>query len=247
MLSMGLIIDILLGLAFLSAIIAGAIRGFCKQFTVPLLTTVSVLSASFLVAFVYPYITRSGILDWLTADVSGWFSADFYKVPIDSVETLQQTISGNYLRIISGMSENMYYRMVLMLEDSNFEITIGNFFGQSIVNSIVELILWILAYLAVKYLLKGIRYLLQKITKVVVFKTIDKIFGLIWAVIFTYFIVVGLALTGTEIIIAQFTPNFEPTFAQWITNSTLLKFAHNTNFFGSFLAEIFGLNMISLA
>lgn len=245
--SIGIIIDIALGLVILVAVIVGLARGFCRQFSRPLVGLIAIIGGVALVAIIYPLIMSTGILDGFVVKASGWFKPEFYKVQIDSVETLQATISDNYLRILSGSAEQMFARMEGMLLGTPFDMTLGNFFGLTFVNVVIEFAMWIIFYIAIKYLLFGIKYLLEKITLVVVFKSIDKILGLAWSLAWTYIIVLGVLLTAGEIVISQFVPDFAPTFAEYIKQSSLLGFLHGTNVLGSFIANLLGMNLIAVA
>ncbi|MCH5151767.1 MAG: hypothetical protein J1F65_03820 [Clostridiales bacterium] len=240
----GIIADVVIGLAFLIALIVGLARGFCRQFSRPLVGLISIIGGIALVAIIYPLIVGTGILDGFVAKAAGWFTKDFYTVQIDSVETLQATISDNYLRILSGHAEQFYGRMEGMLGGTNLEMTIGNFFGLTVVNVICEFGMWVILYLAIKYLLFGIKFLLEKITLVVVFKSIDKIFGLVWSMLWTYIIVIGVLLTTGEIVFAKFLPDLAEGFVDVINNSVLLTFFHGTNVLGSFVANILGMELL---
>ena len=241
-----IILYIILGHALLIAVIVGLVRGFSRQLSRPLVGLISIVCAILLVALLYPMITSTGILNGIMAKAGGWFTPEFYSKPIDSVETLQDVISDNYLRILSGSAKSLFARMQATLGD-NFEITIGNFFGVTLINMICELVMWIIFYIALKYLLIGVRYLLKKISSVVVFKSIDKILGLVWSLLWTYIIVVGIIFTTSELIVVKLLPDHEATFAAYISNSTILRFLHNTNVLGSFIANLLGTNLVTIA
>ncbi|MCH5152292.1 MAG: hypothetical protein J1F65_06575, partial [Clostridiales bacterium] len=144
--SIGIIIDAVLGLVILVAVIVGLARGFCRQFSRPLVGLIAIIGGIALVAIIYPLITSTGILNGFMEKASGWFVKDFYTTPIDSVETLQDTIAGNYLSILSGSADNFFNRMTTTLADTGFEVTIGNFFGVAFVNIVVEFGMWIILY-----------------------------------------------------------------------------------------------------
>ena len=228
----GIIFDVVIGVVILVAVIVGLARGFCKQFSRPLVGLISIIGAIALVTIIYPLIVSTGILNGFMTTTSNWFTPDFYQTKIDSVETLQATISDNYLRILSGSAEGFFARMEGLLLGTDFDMTIGNFFGVTIVNIICEFSMWIILYLAIKYLLFGIKYLLGKITKVVVFKSIDKILGLVWSLALTYIITVGLILTTGEIVLTQFLPDFADKVTPYMSQSVLLSFFHGTNVLG---------------
>ena len=244
--SIGIIVDILLGLAFLVALIVGLARGFCRQFSRPLVGLIAIIGGISLVAIIYPLIVDTGVLNGFMAKASSWFTKDFYTTQIDSVDTLQTTISDNYLRILSGHAEQFYGRMEGMLAGTDFEMTIGNFFGVVFVNVVCEFGMWVIFYIAIKYLIFGVKFLLEKITLVVVFKSIDKIFGLVWSLAWTYIIVVGILLTTGELVINQFFPDLATNVADVISNSSILNFFHGTNVLGSFIANLLGKNLIAV-
>ena len=242
--SIGIIIDVVIGLAFLVALIVGLACGFCRQFSRPLVGLIAIIGGIALVAIIYPLIQSTGILNGFMEKASSWFTKDFYTTQIDSVETLQATISDNYLRILSSRSEQFYARMQGVLDGVGMEMTIGNFFGVVFVNVVIEFGMWIIFYIAIKYLIFGIKFLLEKITLVIVFKSVDKIFGFVWSLLLTYIIVIGVLLTTSEIVITKFFPDLTTNVAEVIGNSTLLNFFHGTNVLGSFIANILGVSLV---
>lgn len=243
--SIGLIITIGLGVVIAIAAIVGLVVGFTRQFSKPLVGLFAIIGAIIVVTLVYPLIFNTGIFNGFIEKVTGWFSADFYTTPITSAESFQEAVSGNYLRILSGSAEKIFARMQTTLAGAEV-LTIGSFFGTLLVNFLMKFVLWLVSYLIIKYFLFGIKYLLCKVTQVVVFKSIDKILGLIWSLLWTYVIVVGIILTVGELVIVQFVPSFESTFAQWITDSALLKAAHDSNIIGSFIANLLGMPLVTL-
>ena len=241
---MGVIIDIGVCLIFLIALLVGAVRGLCKQFSGALLWMISVAAAVVLVIVVYPFLERVGFMVSFVSSVSGWFSKPMYTTVVGDVGSLQQTMSGSYLAILSGVAEGMFNRMQSSLSPIGLNLTIGNFFGKVIVDVLVGFILWLIFYLAIKYLLKGIKYLLGKITSIVVFKSIDKVLGVAWSLMLTHIIVIGIIFTVFEILISRFLPSFGVVVADMISHTTVLKFLHNTNVFGSFLASLVGVPLL---
>lgn len=242
-----IIIDGLLGIAILVAIIVGLARGFCRQFSRPLVGLFAIIGGAALTTLIYPLITSTGILNGFMQTAAGWFKPEFYRTTIDSVETLQATIADNYMRILSSSAESLYARMGAVLADTGLEMTIGNFLGVSFVNLICQFGMWVVFYIAIKYLLFGIRFLLKKITLVVVFKSIDKIFGLVWSLMWTYIIVVTITLTTGEIVLTRFLPDFAVKFADFVNQTTLLKLCHNSNVLGSYIAEMLGMSLVTLS
>lgn len=243
--SVGVLINIGLGFTIAIATVIGLLVGFSRQFSKPLVVLVSIFVAVMLTTLIFPLIFNTGILNGFVDKATGWFSAEFYSRPVTDVESFQAAISDNYLKIFSGSADRVFARMQIVLEGYD-EMTIGLFFGRSIVNLIIGFALWLIFYLVVKYFLYGIQYLLCMITEVVVFKSIDRILGLIWALLLTYIIVVGIGLTAAELIVTQFLPEQQFAFAEIIRNASLLKLAHDTNVLGSFLANLLAKPLIDI-
>lgn len=244
--TIGVIINIGIGVIIAAAVIIGAIAGFCKQFSKPLVGLVSLFGAIILVMLFYPLIFSTGIFNGFVSKACGWFKDDFYHLPTNTIEQFQEAISGNYLRVLSGSSDWVFAQMGNVLTDSGLDWTIGNFFGLAIVNTILKFVLWLILYLIIKYFLYGVKYLLTKIAQIIVFKSIDKIIGVVWALLLSYLVVVGIVLTAGEIIIVQFFPNLEPTVAEWIGSASLLRFAHNTNILGSMISNVLNIPLVTL-
>ena len=245
--TIGVLVNIGVSLIIAIAAIVGLAVGFTRQFSKPLVSILAILGAIILTMVLYPLIFSTGIFNGFVAKASGWFSAEFYSRPVTDIESLHAAIGDNYLRILAGSDEWVLAQMNNVLQNSGLEYTFGNFFGRLIVNAIIEFSMWLILYLIIKYFLYGVKYLLCKITQVVVFKSIDRILGIAWSLIWTYIIVVGAILTVSEIVIAQFIPGIEPTVATIINDAALLKLAHDTNVLGSFISNLLAMNLINVA
>ena len=245
--TLGVLLNIGVGLIIAIAAIVGLCVGFCRQFSKPLVGIVAILGAIILVAIIYPLIFQTGIFNGFVAKASSWFSDEFYKRPVTDIESFRAAIADNYLRIFSGSDEWVFAQMTNVLTGTDLEWTIGNFFGRAFVNVTIEFAMWIIFYLIIKYFLYGVKYLLCKITQVIVFKSIDRILGIAWSLVWAYLIVIGIMLTVGEIVVVQFFPGAESTIAEWIRDASLLKLAHDTNVLGSFIANIMGMRLIAVA
>ena len=242
---LGVIINLGLGAVIAIAAIVGLCVGFCRQFSRPLVGLGAILVAIILVELFYPMVFNTGFLDKYLEKATGLFTAEYYTRPITDLESFQSAISDSYLRIFSGSAETVYGWMEKTLEGAD-TMTIGSFFGRAIVDITIGLAMWIIIYLIIKYFLIGIKFLLEKISNVIVFKSIDRILGLVWALIWTYLIAVSLILTAGELVISQFFPDFAPTVAGYIEQSTLLKLAHDTNVIGSFISNLLNVPLITV-
>lgn len=244
--TLGVLLNIGASLIIAVAAIVGLAVGFTRQFSKPLVSILAILSSIVLVAVLYPIIFRTGILNGFVAKVATWFPNEFYTRPVTDIESFHAAIEDNYLRILAGSDEWMFAQITNVLTDSGLEWTMGNFFAKLFVNAVIEFSMWIIFYLIIKYFLYGVKYLLCKITQVVVFKSIDKILGLAWSLAWTYIIVVGVIFTVSELVIVQFFPGLEPTVANWIKSASILKLAHDTNILGSFISNILTMRMINI-
>ena len=101
--------------------------------------------------------------------------------------------------------------------------------------------------LIIKLIFFGIGKLLQKLSKLPVLHTLDKIFGGLWSVGITYLIVVSLLLTAIEAVILKWIPNFQETLAAILQDSYVFKFLHNTNVIGSYIAQLLGVDLLIIA
>ena len=241
----GLLINIGVGVLIAIAAVIGVVVGFSRQFSKPLVVLVSLVVAIIVVMLCYPLIFNTGILDGFVTKATGWFKKDFYSRPITDLDSLQAAISDNYLRVLSGQGDKLLTRMQSVLHGVD-EMTLGAFFGRVIVNVIIEFSMWLVCYLIVKYFLYGVKYLLCRITEVVVFKSIDRILGIVWSLLLTYIIAVGILLTASEIIVVQFFPNAEPSLAQQIEKASIIRLAHDTNVLGSFVANLLNMPLVTL-
>ena len=235
-------IDIGFGVIILIAVIVGLSVGFSRQFSRPLCGLIAIFGAIALTAVLYGLISNLGFYNGLVEKATGWFTKDFYTQQVNSVEDLSAALSSGYLRILSGSAEKIWASM----SDAGVN-TLGAYFGQLIIKVLAQFIIWLVLYLAIKYLLFGIKYLMTKISRVVVFKSIDKIFGLVWSLAITYIIVVGIILTTGEIVLAKFAPEIGDTVVDYISQTHLVKFFHGTNVIGSFISDLLSMSLLTVA
>lgn len=225
--------DIGFGVIILVAVIVGLAVGFSRQFSRPLCGLIAIFGAIALTTIIFKLISPLGFYTTLEQKATGLFKAEFYTQEASDPESLAAILSTGYLRILSGSAEGLWGKMV-----SNGVATVGGYFGKLMVAIITKFLLWLACYLIIKYLLFGIKYLMTKISRVVVFKSMDKIFGLIWSIAITYIIVVGIVLSVGEMVLAKFFPNIGNILADIISRTTILRFLHNTNVIGSFMSSI---------
>ena len=238
---LGTFVDLGFGAIILIAVIVGLSVGFSRQFSRPMCGLIAIFGALGLTAVIYTLLFPLGFYASLEQKAIDLFSADFYKAEPQSAETLAEVLNGSYLRILASSADKIWERMV-----AAETVTLGQYFGKLLVKVAAQFLIWLVLYLAIKYLLFGIKYLMTKISRVVVFKSIDKIFGLVWSLAITYIVVVSVVLTAGEIVLSQFFPNIGDTVAGIIASTRLVKFFHSTNVIGSFIASVCSVSLLTI-
>ena len=230
---MGTFIDIGFCVVVLIAFFVGVGEGFSRQFSRPLCGLVAIFGALGLTAFLYTIIAKLGFYAGLETKAIAWFKADFYSQSATDAVSLSEILSGGYLRLLSSSSEMIWGKMSAMGVS-----TLGEYFGKLIIKIATQFVIWLVLYLAIKYLLFGIKYLMSKIARVVVFKSIDRILGLVWSLALTYIILIGIILTTGELVLGKFFPSIAELVTTNIAQTTIVKFLHNTNLIGSFVSSL---------
>ncbi|MCH5159381.1 MAG: hypothetical protein J1F66_00845 [Clostridiales bacterium] len=237
----GTFIDVGFAVILIITVLVGLAEGFSRQFSRPLCGLIAIFGAIGLTAFLYTIISPLSFYTGLEAKATALFSADFYSQQASDTDSLAAILSGGYLRILASSSEMIWTKMQAMNVT-----TLGDYFGKLLIKVAAQFLIWLVLYLAIKYLLFGIKYLMTKISRVVVFKSIDKIFGLVWSLAITYIIVISIVLTAGELVLGQFFPEIGNMVVEYIAQTSVVKFLHNTNVIGSFLADILGWSLLAL-
>ena len=237
----GTFIDVGFGVIILIAVIVGLAVGFSRQFSRPLCGLVAIFGAVALTAVIYALVSPLSFYKLLEEKATGWFATDFYKQEASDAASLAAILDGGYLRILATSSEMIWNKMV-----AAETTTLGAYFGQLVIRVATQFLMWVVFYLAIKYLLFGIKYLMTKISRVVVFKSVDRIFGLVWSLALTYIVVVSIVMTVGELVTTQFLSNIADTATNYIAQTSLVKFFHNTNVIGSFVSDLLGWSLYSL-
>ena len=236
---MGTIIDAGFAVIVLVAAIVGLAVGFSKQFSHPMCVFIALFGAIGLTLVLYTVISPLDFYAGLEAKATGWFGAEFYLQEASDVESLTAILDSGYLRILSGSAETLWESM-----QAAEVTTLGAYFGALTIRVLAKFLLWVVLYLAIKYLLYGIKYLMTKISRVVVFKSVDRIFGLVWSLVLTYIIVVSIVLTTGELVLSQFLPDVADTVTGYLAEAGFAKFFHNTNIIGSFISDLLGWSLL---
>lgn len=237
----GTFIDIGFGVIILIAFFVGLGEGFSRQFSKPMCGLIAIFGAFGLTALIYGFVSQLGFYTGLEDKAMGIFTAEFYQQQASDTESLAAILDGGYLRILVSSAEKLWTKMVEMNVT-----TLGAYFGKLLIKIAAQFVIWLVLYLAIKYLLFGIKYLMTKIARVVVFKSIDRIFGLVWSLVITYIIIVGIVLTTGELVTGKFFAGIADMASGYIAQTSIVKFLHNTNVIGSFLADLLGWPLYSI-
>ena len=237
----GTFIDLGFGAIILIAFFVGLGEGFSRQFSRPMCGLIALFGAIALTSVIYTFVSPLGFYIGLEEKATALFSAEFYTQQASDPESLAAILSGGYLRILSSSAEAIWGKMAAM-----GVTTLGSYFGKLLIKIAAQFIIWLVLYLAIKYLLFGIKYLMTKIARVVVFKSIDRIFGIIWSLAVTYIIVVSIVLTTGELVTNQFFPSIAELGTNYSAQTSVVKFLHSTNVIGSFIADILNWSLYTI-
>ena len=229
----GTFIDLGVGAIILIAVIVGLAVGFSRQFSRPLVGLIAIFGAIGLTAVIYTLVSPLSFYGDLEVKATGLFASNFYTEEATDAESLAAILDSGYLRILTSSAEAIWSKMVI-----TETTTLGAYFGKLLVRVVSQFLMWVVFYLAIKYLLFGIKYLMTKISRVVVFKSLDRIFGLVWSLAITYIVVVSIVLTTGELVLGKFFEGIAETATNYIRETSLLKFFHNINVIGSFIADL---------
>lgn len=234
-------VDIGISAILLLAILIGALRGFAKQFTSGFCGLIGLVGSIGLTILILPAVHRAGLLTGFAATASGWFSGETFIAEISSAEQLNEALSSGFLRILSKLSPRIWTTM-----ETQGMTTLGAYFGDLCARFIVGIIVWIVLILIFKLIFWGIRRLLRKLASLPVLHTLDKIFGAIWSFAVAYIVVVCVILTVVEIVAVKWLPNVRDTIWGIVSQTKVLQFLHETNLFGSYVAQLLNVDLSTL-
>lgn len=234
-------VDIGISIILLLAILIGALRGFAKQFTGGFCGIIGLIGSIGLTILILPALHRAGLLKSFAATATGWFKGETFTAELSDMEQLNEALSAGFLRILSKLSPRIWSSM-----EANGMNTLGAYFGDLCARFIVGTIIWIVLILIFKLIFWGIRRLLKKLASLPVLHTLDKIFGAIWSFAFTYIIVICILLTGAEIVVVKWLPNVRDTLWGIISETKVFQFLHETNIFGSYVAQLLNVDLSTL-
>lgn len=217
------------------AFIIGLVAGFAKQTGKVICTIVGIVGGVVGCFVVMNFVLKTstgyiGFYSDMMDSVSGWFKG----------KSFTESVAG--LEVVSKAAQNSVYA----------QNDVAKLLGEWVVNGIVCFLMWLVAYLVVKYVLRGINLLLRKLAKVPVFKSIDRIFGGLWAIVLAYLLVFGVAYTAFVVICVKVGgENIENLLKlvreEAIGKSTVFKFLCDYNFIGIWWAKFANVDLVKLA
>lgn len=232
----GIIIDVVIGIALLIAVIVGLKKGFINQLSGFIWWLATLVGSIVLTTLLMRLISglsfyTNTFIGWTTS----WFSGEAMTVEVYSVDELKTQLSAaGFWKFMTAFADKLFNFMGTIGASTVGQL-LGNMFGRLIATFVV----WLVVYIALKYLMKLILFLLAKLANVPVFSTLDRIFGLIWSVAMTYMVIVCVLLTMSEAIVLNFfSENLWNTFSGIIGKSYLLRNASNTNYIGNMILEM---------
>lgn len=235
-------VDIGISAILVIALVVGAIRGFAKQFSKGLCGFIGLVGATGLTLIIMPALQAAGTLSGFAATAAGWFSGEeFTKVVADEGELLG-VLSDGFLKILSSLSSRIWIAM-----EKGGMTTLGQYFGDMCARFIVGIVMWIVLLLIIKFIFIGIKKLFEKLAKLPVLRTLDKIFGGIWSLLVAYIIIVPIIMTAAEIVIIKFAPALQPTLEDIVMNSAVFQVLHDTNIIGSYIARLVSVDLATLS
>ena len=238
----GTIIDLAIVGIFLIAIIVGLVKGFNKLFMGFLSEIGGLVVAGFLCVIVASKLIALPQIAQLSSTFAGWFSKmEIANLEITSLEQLTTLLSAGALSFLSGQAETIWAKMQELSVT-----TLGGYLGHVLLKIFASVLCFIVILIVVRLVLKGICALFQKLNKHTFFKVFNMIFGAVWAIAVTYLVVVGILLTGAELVVAKFFESNIPAIQAIVADSAVLKLLHDTNVLGSLISQLLSIPLPDL-
>lgn len=243
---MHLYVDIGIAAILVIALIVGIIKGFTKQFVGGFCWLIGIIGSIGLTLFIVPALVNNGILNGFIGTAAGWFTGEEFVAPISSYDELLATLSSSgFLSVLKNenISQRIWATMV------QFEMTtLGTYFGSVCVKLIVGLGVWIVLLLIFKLIFWGVKKGLEKLAKLPVLRTLDKIFGAIWSLAIAYVIIVVFISTAVEVVVVKWCPaETQEALRNILSNSVIYQVLHETNVIGAYIARLLNVDLATLA
>ncbi len=241
---MGLYIDIAIGILALIILIVWTKRGFAMSVCL-WLRKIGCLAIAIVATIVL-----SPILTTALSSVSSSFASLIAPLlnkiagagtTVSSYEELSTLMSSGALALLSSQADSIWASM-----ESLGQYTISAVYGNKIFGIIVYGATYLVTFLLAIYLVRLIKSICTSINKIEFFKLFDKILGCIFSLVATYILLV-LLLTGTEIALAMWMPQYLDKVISIVSSSSILSLVHSTNVIGAIVASMLGVTLPALS
>lgn len=160
---------------------------------------------------------------------------------VSSYEELSTLMSSGALALLSSQTDSIWASM-----ESLGQYTISAVYGHKIFGIIVYGVTFLVTFILAIYIVRLIKLVCSSINKIEFFKLFDKILGCIFSIVATYILLVIL-LTGTEIVLAMWLPQYLDKVISIISSSSILSLIHSTNVVGAIVASMLGVTLPALS
>lgn len=244
---MGVVADVALCVIFAISIISGAVKGFVKQLSGFLRGIVALVCAILLTALIIKLLRTAPLYESFVGVTTGWFQGEAMSIVVSTQEELSAALAlDNTMRILSGLSAVFFKDMQTFSAETLPCNTIGLLLGHYVADLICGFILWLALLLIIQAIFKGLISLMKNIIIMPAFKTLDRILGAVWSLAFTYAILIAVILAALETAFIKFLPDTWDKMADFIQNTTVLLWLHDTNVIGSLIASLLNVEIPSL-
>lgn len=239
------ILDIVLIVFLLVTVIIGLKKGFAKMISGPLCIIAALGGSVALVILLTGLVQSLDLFAQLNATIAGWFAQPLMTFEVGSAEALGQLLTtedAGAFSVLAGLTTQIYDGM----QQAGI-FTLGGYLGYLISTAIAGFVIWLVSYIALKYICLGLKKLLCWIASLPVLKSIDKIIGAVFSIAVGYIIVFGVIYSAFAIVCAKFFPDFGQQVIVLVDGSTLFSYVHHTNFIGDFLCKMFQVDYATFA
>lgn len=235
---------VLIGIA-LVAVIIGLKKGFAKMIS-RFLCIVVALGGSVAATFMLlTFIKNLPLFNSFVSITTGWFGQFFMTTSVASAGELEALLSGDgvgFFSVLAGLSAKLFDGMM-----ASGVSTLGEYLGIVVATAIFAFAIWLVCYVAIKYVVLGVRKFLLWLAKIPVIRSLDKIFGMIFSVAVWYIAVVGVLYSAFVIVCAKFAPSLGSAALSLVNSSTVFTYVHHTNIIGELLCGLFNVSYSTIA
>lgn len=235
---------ILIGIAVL-AVIIGLKKGFAKMITNALCVMVAFAGAFVGAIIVTNLLKETTLFANFQGITTRWFSQPLMTAQVTSQEHLAQLLASEEAGIFSSLSA-LSAQIFDGIQKAGVE-SLGGYFGSLLANVIFGFGAWLVCYIALKYILLGLKLLIRLLARVPVLKSIDKIFGAVISIVVWYVLAIGVTYTAFVVVCAMFFPQLGQQVCALVDSSMLFTYVHHTNFVGQFVCDLFKIDYSTIS